>query len=160
MIVCENSVAMVSCPSGKISNIHVKYGREEPKYCPIKSGIQIPKDSCPLQTCDGYDEMCEGISFCSFDITDKSMGGDPCDGIPKYSEITWECEYYAINDNMFLFLEKLIKILFKVLDSVIGKIENIHSIIDALIDTIKNWFSTLAKSCCSSPSHYNYHTRH
>lgn len=84
--VCEGSIMIIECPTGKIRIEEANYGNPSDnecttgaKYCQGKDSVTKVKSECDEET------------SCSIEATNAVFGPDPCPNIKKYLEVKFTC---------------------------------------------------------------------
>ena len=91
-VFCEYQDALIKCPNGRIQVEHAFFGRKDNITCRSSNGILSSGYICETNnsTLDKVHEKCEGQRSCEIYVS-SYMFDDPCPGIQKYLNITYEC---------------------------------------------------------------------
>ena len=92
---CEFQVVKLECEEGKrIGVVNVFYGRLDGNTCSTDIGQNfLENTSCVSETATStLSERCDGKKKCRFQIHNNFLGGDPCDGTFKYSDVLYTCQ--------------------------------------------------------------------
>ena len=87
---CEGDHALIQCPNGTTIQVeHSFFGRKDNVTCPSNNGFLNTGAICQLYPLEVHDK-CQGKPSCKIWASWYVLG-DPCPGIHKYLNITYEC---------------------------------------------------------------------
>eukprot|EP00058_Branchiostoma_floridae_P019221 XP_002604710.1 hypothetical protein BRAFLDRAFT_80319 [Branchiostoma floridae] len=87
--ICERQGDTLSCDAGKVIEVvAATYGRRDPNIC---SNNPISNTDCAAAgVMQKVKTSCDGQSSCPV-VASNSVFGDPCSGVQKYLEVTYNC---------------------------------------------------------------------
>ncbi|KAI0240612.1 hypothetical protein LSAT2_008675 [Lamellibrachia satsuma] len=86
---CEGEVVCLYCRAGlKLKINDVTYGRDNAYTC-ARTPVYSPK--CTKTITNAIKPKCDGLDMCTFSVSNKVFGSDPCPNIYKYVVINYEC---------------------------------------------------------------------
>ncbi|XP_066304554.1 lymphocyte antigen 75-like [Branchiostoma lanceolatum] len=87
--VCERQGDTLSCDAGKVIEVvAAAYGRSDPNIC---SNHPISNTDCAAAgVMQKVKTDCDGLTSCPV-VASNSVFGDPCSGVQKYLEVTYNC---------------------------------------------------------------------
>lgn len=95
--ICESKSHIFNCPVGKVLWItHVLWGRLPPSSPSLCNPFNTPVSGA---NCKGgatarkhVESLCNGMPSCTVANDWTKLGPDPCTGIPKYLQVSFQCD--------------------------------------------------------------------
>lgn len=93
VVVCPQEPSVVSCPNGSVINVTTaRYGHyDSHAQCDLEDQLS---SECDTDQYEYLSDLCDGLEDCTViaeNIYLADIIGDPCFGVHKFFEVTYEC---------------------------------------------------------------------